>query len=327
MIGMADTLVAADPAYEGVISYLLGRIFVVDHIDHAVRLAREFHYSLNIVTLEGEHLMPGGSISGGAFKNSSNLLGRKRELEELQTTVKQLDAQRSRLQDKMKELTNRQELLRKEQEENKSVGQQAYLEQNTAKINLDRVMEQKYESQRAAQSLAAQTKELEQQKEQLHAECAKVAAQLEEVTAKEQQINDGSSAAQKELDTHLNAEQEAAEELSQIQMEEANVSQQAGFIDENIKRLDTELDKLRGELLQLEGGAHSADLDVQEKERTIERLKQEIEEAASGNTQYEKELEERLKQKETMSAQQKGFLKGARSFRNEKAYWTRKSSA
>ncbi len=308
VIGMADTLVAADPAYEGVISYLLGRIFVVDHIDHAVRLAREFHYSLNIVTLEGEHLMPGGSISGGAFKNSSNLLGRKRELEELQTTVKQLDAQRSRLQDKMKELTNRQELLRKEQEENKSVGQQAYLEQNTAKINLDRVMEQKYESQRAAQSLAAQTKELEQQKEQLHAECAKVAAQLEEVTAKEQQINDGSSAAQKELDTHLNAEQEAAEELSQSQMEEANVSQQAGFIDENIKRLDTELDKLRGELLQLEGGAHSADLDVQEKERTIERLKQEIEEAASGNTQYEKELEERLKQKETMSAQQKGFF-------------------
>ena len=69
------TSVHTDEKYSDVAKSLLGRIVVVDHVDHATQLARKFSYSLRIVTLEGESLSPGGSISGGAFKNSSNLLG------------------------------------------------------------------------------------------------------------------------------------------------------------------------------------------------------------------------------------------------------------
>ena len=68
----------------------LGRVVVADTIDHAVALARKYRYSLRIVTLEGELLSPGGSMTGGAFKNSSNLLGRRREIEELEESVKLL---------------------------------------------------------------------------------------------------------------------------------------------------------------------------------------------------------------------------------------------
>lgn len=46
-----------------------------------------------MVTLEGESLSPGGSMTGGAFKNNSNLLGRRREIEELEKKVKELAAQ------------------------------------------------------------------------------------------------------------------------------------------------------------------------------------------------------------------------------------------
>ena len=67
--------------------YLLGRILVVDNIENALVIARKYKYSLRIVTLEGEQLNPGGSMTGGAFKNSSNLLGRRREIEELKTEV------------------------------------------------------------------------------------------------------------------------------------------------------------------------------------------------------------------------------------------------
>ena len=71
--------------YEEVAAYLLGRVLVADSIDHAIALAKKNHYSLHIVTLEGEYLSPGGSMTGGAFKNSSNLLARRREVEELET--------------------------------------------------------------------------------------------------------------------------------------------------------------------------------------------------------------------------------------------------
>ena len=67
---------------------MLGRIVVVDHVDNAVKIARKYDYGIRMVTIEGELLVPGGAISGGAFKNNSNLLGRRREMEELENKVK-----------------------------------------------------------------------------------------------------------------------------------------------------------------------------------------------------------------------------------------------
>ncbi|MDE7310502.1 MAG: chromosome segregation protein SMC [Eubacterium sp.] len=308
VIGMANTLVKADPQYEGVMAHLLGRIYVVDQIDHAIELAREYHYSLNIVTLEGEHLLPGGSISGGAFKNSSNLLGRKREIEELKEQEQQLLSERSRLEDKIREYQSAQELLRKEQEENQEASSQAHLEQNTAKLNLERVLEQKYESGKAAASLAEETRELEQQKRQISEERGKVGAQLEELAGKEARIQEETAAAQKELEEHVKSEQEYAKGLSDIQMEEAGFHQQAGFIEENRKRIVEELEKLAGELAQLQSGAQDADADAAQKELEIEKLRKEITESAAENARLEKELESRQRRREEMAARQKGFF-------------------
>lgn len=67
----------------------LAELPVIDTIDHAVKIARKYDYGVRMVTLEGELLVPGGAISGGAFKNNSNLLGRRREMEELEKRVAQ----------------------------------------------------------------------------------------------------------------------------------------------------------------------------------------------------------------------------------------------
>ncbi len=308
VIGMANTLVKAEPQYDGVMAYLLGRIFVVDQIDHAVALAREYHYSLNIVTLEGEHLLPGGSISGGAFKNSSNLLGRKREIDELKAQEQDLLDQRKRLEDKIREYESMQQLLRKEQEKNQEVMQQAYLEHNTAKLNLERVLLQKQESGKAAASLAAETKEIEQQKQQIGQECSKIAAQLKELADKESRIKEQTQTAQKELEEHLKSEQEYTKGLSEIQVEEAALKQQAGFVQENIRRTDEELQKLEKEMSDLLSGAKDADADVTQKELEIEKLRQRIAESETKNAADETELEEEQKRREAMTARQKGFF-------------------
>lgn len=56
VIGLANTLVRSEAKYEGVTAYLLGRVIVTENIDYAIKLARKNHYSLHIVTLEGEYL-------------------------------------------------------------------------------------------------------------------------------------------------------------------------------------------------------------------------------------------------------------------------------
>ena len=71
VIGLADTLVEADETYHTLLSQILGRTLVVDTIDHAIAIGRKYNHSLRIVTLEGESLSPGGSMTGGAGRQKS----------------------------------------------------------------------------------------------------------------------------------------------------------------------------------------------------------------------------------------------------------------
>ena len=107
VIGLASSLVEADECYRTLIEYLLGRVLVVDQIDHALAVARKYQYSIRIVTLEGELLNAGGSMTGGAFKNASNLLGRNREIEELEAEEKKLAKSLSDLQKTQKDCENK----------------------------------------------------------------------------------------------------------------------------------------------------------------------------------------------------------------------------
>ena len=90
VIGTANTLVSVDEKYRELADHLLGKTLVVKHIDNGIAIARKYKQSIRIVTLEGELINPGGSMTGGAFKNSSNLLSRRREIEEFEKTVKKL---------------------------------------------------------------------------------------------------------------------------------------------------------------------------------------------------------------------------------------------
>ena len=82
-IGRASDIVSCDSEFRYLSEYLLSRTLVVDNIDNALKIAAKFRHSLKIVTLEGELLSPGGSLSGGSYRNSSNLIGRAREVKEL----------------------------------------------------------------------------------------------------------------------------------------------------------------------------------------------------------------------------------------------------
>ena len=136
VLGLASSLVQADKEYEGLIRYLLGRVVVADTIDHAIAIARKYHYSLRIVTLEGELLNAGGSMTGGAFKNTSNLLGRRREIEELETVcngyLKQTDSIQQELS--LQEATAAEKKEISEQLRNEI--QKLALSENTIRINI-----------------------------------------------------------------------------------------------------------------------------------------------------------------------------------------------
>ncbi len=89
-IGIASELVEYDEQYRGVFASLLGRVAVVDNIDNAVKIAKKNKYKFKIVTLDGQLINAGGSITGGSFNKNQSLIGRSKEIEHLRSQTKEL---------------------------------------------------------------------------------------------------------------------------------------------------------------------------------------------------------------------------------------------
>ena len=134
VIGLASDLIRVDSQFGHLADYLLGRVFIVDHIDHALALAKKYRYSLRIVTLEGESLNPGGSLSGGAYKNTGNLLGRHREMEELQKHVETLRKEGASLKQQINQLQSDKDSNKAVMEKNTAEESRLTLHQNTVRL-------------------------------------------------------------------------------------------------------------------------------------------------------------------------------------------------
>ncbi len=83
-VGVADRLVSFDGRYQNIFSNLLGRVAVMEDLDHAIAAARKFGYQFKIVTLDGQMLNPGGSMTGGSAVKGAGILSRANELEQLE---------------------------------------------------------------------------------------------------------------------------------------------------------------------------------------------------------------------------------------------------
>lgn len=93
-VGLASRLVQAAPDLQGIIDSLLGRVVIAEQLEQAVAMARQTHYACRFVTLEGDVVNPGGAMTGGYTKpGASGMLGRSREIEQLQQAVEQLGSQ------------------------------------------------------------------------------------------------------------------------------------------------------------------------------------------------------------------------------------------
>lgn len=148
--------------YEGLAKYLLGRVVVADNIDNAIALARKYRYSLRIVTLEGELLSAGGSMTGGAFKNSSNLLGRRREIEELEGRCQKFLVQAEEIQKDLNLQENLSREKKEELEQRKGEIQRLALRENTVRMNISQLEDKKAEIAESSSDLVREHGQLEE---------------------------------------------------------------------------------------------------------------------------------------------------------------------
>ena len=308
VIGLASTLVQADKQYEGLVRYLLGRVVVADTIDHAVALARKYRYSLRIVTLEGELLSLGGSMTGGAFKNSSNLLGRRREIEELEESVKllkkDLDAlnqaidenrsKRNALQDKIAVLA---EKLQKE-----------YLVQNTAKMEISQMESRRDETASGYHHLKDEAVEIETQMAEIKEEKHRIQEELDASVKQEQELNDRIEKNQKALKEEQANLTEQKQRFENVHLKLAGFLQKEDFLKQNTSRIEREIRTLNEEKVSVQKKMEDGEKETLEKEENLKKIQETIDSGADVQKEAEEKIRVLTEEKNACMVTQKGFF-------------------
>ncbi len=308
VIGRASELVKADASLSGVVRFLLGHVLVVDGMDQALFLARKYRYRMHIVTLEGEYLAPGGSISGGAFKSSSNLLGRSRELSEVTASLKQmkkeLDAAKQSAEEAEKTASSERELYGKAAAERASLSlkEAALASQSESRRREDR------EARERDTALEVEQQKIKDDIKGIAEERLRIQKRSVGLDRDNETRQSEVSRSMHRLETEKGKLAEKTKALEDLRLEFANLNQKNEFILENIRRLNSETDRLEEEKKALSGSVGNEEEAEAQRRTEIGQLREEIEAETERMNELDIFLDGKQKEQETQRAKQQGFF-------------------
>ena len=308
VVGMADEIVETEAKYSNVAKAMLGRIVVIDNIDNALRIARKYNYGVRMVTVEGELLVPGGAISGGAYKNNSNLLGRRREMEELEKSVKEslkdIDRELNALEAAKKERT----ALRVQIEDVKYEIQQQFIKLNTATLNLQKAQEKIDETTKGVDDLNEEQSRIDDQVKEIKENQEQLNAQLAGSEETRKRLEEKIDAAQEQLDALRDEETENALKVTECEVELEKIMQKHEFEQQNADRIESELEKLLKEKEDTERNISENEERIKDRQNDISEIEKTIEASYTSEEDSQKDLNEKIARKEELGAKQKQFF-------------------
>ncbi|HOO28428.1 MAG TPA: chromosome segregation protein SMC, partial [Lachnospiraceae bacterium] len=307
-IGMASELVAADKKYADIVSQLLGAIIVVDHIDHALQIARKNNYLLRIVTLDGEYLTPGGALSGGAFKNAGNLLSRRREIEELEESIRKSMKKADEISNAIEALKEERTAVKNQMEQLKTRQQEQYLQQNTAQMNVDQAVKKKEETINGHKELEIENREIEQQIIDIGNSKNEIKHDLEQSEQKEKDLEQQIAGYGKELETLRDEESRQVLQVTDLDLEAEKFKQKQEFFQQNCSRIEAEISRLNGETEEISKKLALAEEDIVGKQENITQIEETINASVLTTDGHSEALKQAVAEKEAFVLKQKGFF-------------------
>lgn len=308
VIGLASTLVKTNEKYSSIIQYLLGKTIVVDTIDHAIVLARKYSYSLRIVTLEGESLNPGGSMTGGAFKNTNNLLGRRREIEEMTKCVKTLKEEFLALQREAENNRKRRADTRDEIIKLKERLQKEYLDQNTTTMKLTQMKNKNAETRAGYVSLKMESSEMESQVLEITEGKKQIEQEIKQSVEKEKRIEENIKLDQIVLEEKKKQQETYIAQSAELGIQKAEVTQKKTYVEQDLKRILSEIQNLLQEQETLERKQCQEKEEKKKKEEEIENTKNLMERLEEKERESKLQIEELYRQKEEQNKVYKSFF-------------------
>ena len=255
--GIASDLVEYNKKYEQIVLSFLGRTVIVDDMDTAISLAKQNNYSFRIVTLKGDLINPSGAITGGSVAQKTvNILGRAREIEDLEKELKKINSKIEKIQQEKEEYLNDSESVLEEINSLEKSLQEIDIVYAADKQKLIAVEENIDRIQKRLEKLKAEKTELEKQKE-------------EEIKNKEQEEADIKRISEENIELNAIIEQFAnlnkdnQTYIDDLNMDVTNLKISVSSFDESESSIDEMVERIN---LDIENNNSSIESKIKQKE-------------------------------------------------------------
>ena len=295
VIGVASDLVKCDKKYEQIVLNLLGRTLIVENMDTAIQMAKLNSYSFRIVTLEGDIISNTGAITGGSVQtNTVNILGRNREIEDLEKSLKDINIKIENVTKEKKEYTESvtdviEEVTRLEKELQDI--EIIYAAENQKILNIDdsikKLEERREKLKKEIDDLLKQTIDNKSLKEQKEEQINCITKQIESLSKTVEEFALNNKDNQKYIDdlnfdiTNLKISVTSFDEsgasideiLQRIKQDIENNNQSITNKEKNIDEIKQENTNLQKKILELEEEINKIKSEVDNSSNIIEKLK------------------------------------------------------
>lgn len=248
-VGYASDLVLCDAKYQKIIEFLLGRTLVVDHLDTALKLARAQNFKARIVTLAGDMVNPGGSMTGGSSaRREVSFLNRAGEIEALkrgvsegQTSLESQKRVKKALEDELADLQLR---LQREAEQ----GQQLEVKLAEVKVHSEKTEQEIGDCQTRLQRLRERITDLQRQLEGLHQQTARMQKQIAALEQADNLQKEGDRQAEESLKKLIAEKETLNQTLLDVKIEETVLNQEILRAKDTVQLTEDERNRCRAEL-------------------------------------------------------------------------------
>ena len=272
VIGVAADLVQFDKKYEQIIYNLLGRTIIIDNMDNAIKIAKQNNYTFRIVTLEGDLINPSGSITGGSVsKKTVNILGRGREIEDLEKELKKVKEKLGKLEKEKEEYILKSDDTIEEKQEKEKELQEIDITYATEKQKVISIEENIERLEKRLQNLKEELSNINKQKQEIDTRQKEINKEIINLTEQNEKLS-------KEINEFAELNKDNQKYIDDLNLDITNLKISVSSFDES----ESSIEEISNMINQ----------EIENNKKSIEHKKEQIEQIKIDNANLANKIKE-----------------------------------
>ena len=300
--GIGSEIVEYDSDYENILQYMLGRVIFVEQIEDGMKVAKSSNYSLKVVSLDGDVLNPGGSMTGGSLQNTNTkLLGRQREIEELSVELKTLEHNHNNLNNELEDCSNRLVSLEKEEQESSRSINDMRISHSTLENKSLQYQDEDNKNQTMIDKYTSEKKSLTSEQENILTDRDELETLIQTLKQDNTQTENHIETSIYKLSSEKEKRDQIAKEMTELRVSSASVREQHNSLENTLNRLNQEKIQAKSDIDKRESEQQTINDEIIVFSEHIKALLEEVKQFSEKLDSYDLSLSETIKEKENLT--------------------------